>query len=132
MNIDIPQVMVASMNATHAEEVEIVRQLAAALEGDDDKALEEAANALAEHVEVHFTREEDNMRAHHFPPYPIHKSEHDRMRAIVRQLCDGWKSPEGRAALRRFVNEEFPEWLARHVSTLDTVTAQYLAMQGVE
>lgn len=132
MNIDIPQVMVPSMNATHAEEVEIVRQLAAALQTDDEAALEEAARAFAEHVEVHFTREEDNMRAHHFPPYPIHKSEHDRMRAIVRELCAGWRTPEGRAALARFVNEEFPAWLVQHVSTLDTVTAQYLAMQGVE
>jgi len=132
MHIDIPQVMVPSMNATHAEEVEILQQLAAALEAEDDAAIAAAADALAAHVEVHFSREEDNMRTHHFPPYPVHKGEHDRMRAIVREVCAGHGSPEGRETLKRFVNEEFPAWLNQHVSTLDTVTAQYLAMQGVE
>ena len=132
MNIEIPQVMVPSMNATHAEELEVLEALAAALDGDDDEALERAANAMVEHVEVHFSREEENMRACNFPPYPIHKGEHDRMRAIVREKCAGWNNPQGREALKRFVEEEFPQWLFEHVSTLDTVTAQFLHMHGVE
>ena len=132
MQIEIPQVMVPSMNATHAEEVEVLSELAAALAEGDEARIKAAANALAEHVEEHFSREEDLMRTHHFPPYPVHKAEHDRMRMIVREKCAGWTTEEGRAALRRFVEEEFPGWLAEHVSTLDTVTAHFLSMHGVE
>ena len=132
MNIEIPQVAVPSMNATHAEEVEVLRALAEALEGGSEEAIGEAARALAEHVEEHFSREEDLMRQHHFPPFPIHKAEHDRMRAIVAELCAGWRDEAGREALKRFVEADFPNWLAQHVSTLDTVTAQFLSMHGVE
>jgi len=132
MRIDIPQVMVPSMNATHAEEVEILRMLEAALDGTDDAAIAEAARAFADHVEVHFSREEELMRAHAFPPYPIHKGEHDRMRGIVRELCGNCDNDAGRAALLSFIRRDFPAWLGQHVSTLDTVTAQFLSMHGVE
>ncbi len=132
MHIEIPQVMVPSMNATHAEEVEIVQALEAALESGADAAIADAARAFADHVEVHFSREEELMRAHAFPPYPIHKGEHDRMRAIVGELCANCDNDAGRAALLTFVRKDFPAWLAQHVSTLDTVTAQFLSMHGVE
>ena len=132
MDIVLPQVAVASMNATHAEELAILEELAAALATPGDaERLERAVEAFREHVEHHFSREERLMEEYGFPPYPIHRSEHDRMRALVARLCDGWRTAEGRAALQRFVEREFPDWLTQHVETMDTVTAQFLAMHGV-
>ena len=130
--LDLPQVAVASMNATHAEEVALLRDLLSALDADDAARAAELATAFAVHVEEHFAREERLMEQYGFPPYPIHKSEHDRMRPVVAELCAGADSAEGRAALARFIREEFLPWLSSHVATMDTATAHFLSMQGVE
>ncbi len=134
MNISLPQVAVASMNATHEEELALLHALADLLAEPDaaPERLEEAVKAFRDHVEAHFSREEKLMETYGFPPYPIHRAEHDRMRHLVAELCDGWRTPEGRAALQRFVTQEFPDWLTQHVETMDFVTAQFLAMHGVE
>ena len=131
-NIDLPQVAVPSMNATHAEELALLRDLLAALDADDAARVMELATALAVHVEEHFAREERLMEQYGFPPYPLHKSEHDRIRPVVAEHCAGADSAEGRAALARFIREEFLPWLTSHVSTMDTATAHFLSMQGVE
>ena len=134
MDIHLPQVAVASMNATHEEELALLRELAALL-ADPDAApedLEKAIAAFRDHVETHFSREEKLMETYGFPPYPIHRAEHDRMRRLVTELCYGWRTEAGRAALQRFVTQEFPDWLTQHVETMDFVTAQFLAMHGVE
>ena len=120
------------MNATHTEEVALLRDLLSALDADDAARAMELATALAVHVEEHFAREERLMEQYGFPPYPIHKSEHDRMRALVAEHCAGADSAEGRAALARFIREELLPWLNSHVATMDTATAHFLAMQGVE
>ncbi len=134
MDFSLPQVAVASMNATHEEELSLLRTLADLLaDPDSDPArLEEAVTAFRDHVEAHFSGEEKLMETYGFPPYPIHRAEHDRMRRLVTELCDGWQTETGRAALQRFVTREFPDWLIQHVETMDFVTAQFLAMHGVE
>ncbi len=129
---DIPQVAVPSMNATHAEELDLLRNLLAALEADDAARAAELATAFAVHVEEHFSREERLMEQHGFPPYPIHKSEHDRMRPMVAELCADVDDAAGRAALAHFIREEFLPWLSSHVATMDMATAHFLSMHGVE
>ncbi len=130
--LDLPEVAVASMNATHAEEMEIIERLLAALAADDAPAVQEAAEDFARHVEEHFSREERLMEQHGFPPYPIHKGEHDYMRAEVAAVCAVVDMAEGRAKLKAFLEQEFLPWLVNHVSTMDMATAHFLAMHGVE
>ena len=131
-HFELPQVAVPSMNAVHAEELEVLAALEKALEDGETDAIAKAARAFLDHVEEHFSREERLMEQYGFPPYPIHRHEHELMRARVKDLCENCASDDGRQALLRFVREEFPAWLTQHVSTMDTVTAQFLAMQGVE
>ena len=131
-NIQVPQVAVPSMNATHAEELGLVEQLLTALDADDAAAAQAATEAFAAHVEEHFSREERLMEQYGFPPYPIHKAEHERMRSLVAAACANIAEAEGRAALARFLREEFLPWLENHVATMDMATAHFLAMQGVE
>ena len=131
-NIELPQVAVPSMNATHAEELALLRDLLSALDAGDTVRAAALATAFAGHVEEHFAREERLMEQHGFPPYPIHKSEHDRMRALVAEHCAGADNEDGRAALGHFIREEFLPWLSSHVATMDSATAHFLSMQGVE
>lgn len=130
--IQVPRVALASMNATHAEELDIIERLLAALKADDAAATQAAARDFLAHVEEHFSREERLMEQYGFPPYPIHKAEHERMRQQVARACAALDAPPGRAALLRFLREEFLPWLQGHVATMDTATAHFLAMQGAE
>ena len=129
---ELPEVAVASMNATHAEEMEILQRLLAALASDTAEAAAAAAEEFLRHVEAHFGREERLMEQYGFPPYPMHKGEHDQMRALVANACGDVGTAEGRARLRAFLERDFLPWLVNHVTTMDTVTAQFLAMHGVE
>ena len=132
LQVDYPQVAVESMNATHANEHRLLQELLAALNGDNEEALAAAVEAFSTHVHEHFAREEGLMQEYGFPPYPMHKGEHERLLAHLDEICANWQTPEGRAALKRFAEVEYPTWLSQHVSTMDMVTAQFLAMHGVE
>ncbi len=131
-SIQVPEVAVASMNATHAEELGLIERLLAALDDEDAEAARAMAEDLAAHVQEHFSREERLMEQYGFPPYPIHKAEHDRVRPLVAGACAAADDAKGRAALARFLREEFIPWLEHHVATMDMATAHFLAMQGVE
>lgn len=131
-DIQLPQVAVESMNATHAEELNLIAGLLRSLEQDDVPGVMQAATAFAVHVEEHFAREERLMEQYGFPPYPIHKHEHEQMRPLVAQACANVDTPQGREELRRFIEQQFLPWLENHVATMDTATAHFLAMQGVE
>ncbi len=131
-SLELPQVAVPSMNAVHMEELDVLSALEKALDSGNAEAIANAAQAFLDHVETHFSREEHLMEQYGFPPYPIHRHEHDLMRARVKDLCENCLNDTGREALLHFVRDEFPAWLTQHVSTMDMVTAQFLAMQGVE
>ena len=65
-----------------------------------------------------------------FPPYPVHRAEHERQLERVATVHSAWTSTRDVALLREFVQRELPEWMTNHILTMDTVTAQYLAASG--
>lgn len=128
----IPVVAVDIMNQVHAEEIVLLNELdgliTRRLEGEDvNEALGEKINDLLEHVEYHFTNEERMMRETGVPVYPIHKGEHDRVRADLNTVCADWKSEQGFARFTAYIRETIPPWFANHVATMDTVTAQMMS-----
>ncbi len=124
----LPQVAVASMNRTHDEELALVRRLAALLhDGASDDALDRALDAWLAHTEAHFERENRLMETHGFPPYPIHADEHARVLDELRRQRESWQESRDREALRRYVEETWPQWFLHHLATMDQVTAQFLS-----
>lgn len=84
---------------------------------------------LATHLREHLLHEEDLMRKHGFPPYPIHKHEHDR----VRQELDGIEkrlTAGNLQAARDYTRETLPDWFMAHRKTMDSATAGWIKMQG--
>lgn len=129
MTLQIPQLPVEFMNRDHAHAAEQLAAMTDALAGytADPASLAGLCQAFLEHNRAHFAREEAAMQAAGFPPYPVHKAEHDRVLAnlegIVQALARGL--PEAEAG--RLVTQALPHWLLQHVETMDRITAHWLA-----
>lgn len=125
----IPKVAFEEMNAVHAEEVEQLNAIAALLDANASEAeLAPLLEALFEHTRVHFANEERLMREVGFPPFEMHKSEHDRALNAFQLVMMEWRTKKDNGILREYICSETPQWLHQHIATMDTVTAQFIAM----
>lgn len=109
----------------HKETVELLAGLAAV----DDAAFPAAFAHFAQHLRDHLAREEDLMRQYGFPPFPIHKHEHDRVRleleGIEKRLAAG-----NLMLARGYATQAVPDWFINHKNTMDSATAAWIRSQG--
>jgi len=128
----LPLVAMEFMNEVHLEDVDIINQLfEEILEYEASPSLpnEEKLNTLYQewftHTINHFQGEEEMMQEKGFPPYPVHKSEHqyalDKMDTIFKE----WKESKDIQILKHYFIEELVPWLSNHIQTMDTVTAMF-------
>jgi hemerythrin len=131
----IPQVPLDFVNADHREEARLLNEVADAILAHRDartgpEPVVARFEALFEHTQAHFGREEQAMRDAGFPPYPVHRGEHER---VLEQLAT-----EGRAfaesgdvdRLWAYVSRDVPAWFIGHIQSMDLVTAQFVSMRG--
>jgi hemerythrin len=131
----IPQVALASMNQTHREEVELINRLgvllAAGAQGKADAAaITATVSAWVVHTREHFQRENELMKSHGFPAYPIHRGEHDRVLSLIDRLQQAWLDRQQCEPLIEFIFSQWPQWFDDHVNSMDRVTAQFLASRS--
>lgn len=125
----VPKVAFDEMNGVHAEEVEQLNRIEAMLDaGACEAELSEALEALFEHTRAHFANEERLMKEVGFPPYEMHKSEHDRALNEFQLVMMEWRNRKENDALRNYICSEVPQWLHQHIATMDTATANFIAM----
>ena len=133
LDIDaLPSVEMDFMNEVHQEDIEIINNLFEALlayEHAPDTVHAFKVSTLFEtwytHTISHFEGEELKMREMGFPPYMMHKGEHDRTLAHMKMLLDQWKQTHEVKPLKIYLIEELPHWLTSHILTMDTVTARF-------
>lgn len=123
---DYPLLATEFMNQEHAEFAIMVNQLEQGLQ--EGKRMEAAMEALVEHVKDHFAHEEQEMQAVGFPPYPVHKGEHDRVIALFEQQLSYYREALDNEPLLSFIQTDVPAWFEQHLNTMDMVTARFLAM----
>lgn len=130
----IPQVAMAFMNETHAEDVAIINDLHALIleyESEPNAKNKERLDAKYEewtlHTIEHFRVEEEKMLREGFPPYAMHKGEHENALAKMDANFRQWQNSGDIGALKGYIAEELPEWLSNHIATMDTVTAMFFA-----
>jgi len=129
---DLPRVALPEMNAVHEEEIDMLNEVLVLLPqagtyAEARHALDQRLQELLEHVHAHFAGEEERMRRHGFPVYPIHKGEHDRVYGELEQAINDWRREGDLPALRYHLYEVFPTWMFQHIASMDRVTAQFLA-----
>lgn len=126
--LDYPQVALDFMNHDHAEFIELREKLLTALaqpvKPDEIDAL---LAQLLDHTRTHFGEEERQMQEAQFPPYPMHKGEHDRVLADMEARVALWQQSRDAKALRNWLDAAVGDWFVNHVSMMDFVTARFIA-----
>jgi hemerythrin len=122
----LPMVAMSSMNDTHLEDIILFNRLSNVIAQRDIEATSQVLNELLEHTMEHFSGEEKMMLEKEFPPYSMHKSEHENALASMREEINFWNQKHDFNSIGHYANVTLPQWLIQHVSTLDTVTAQFL------
>lgn len=129
----VQHIAVDEMQHTHEEEISMLNEidaLATLYENDKTKheALEEKLDAYVQHVKDHFANEERLMRLYAFPPYPMHKAEHDRVLHELNDILIRWKQQGEIDAIISYLRQSV-DWIINHISTMDNMTAMYIAQQ---
>jgi len=116
-------------NAIIDQDHEEMVRLLALCDGADDLAFPAIFAELATHLREHLLHEEELMRQYGFPPYAIHKHEHDRVRleleGIEKRLAAG-----NLQLARGYAREVLPDWFMAHKNTMDSATAGWIKMRG--
>jgi hemerythrin len=130
---NLPMVAKDDMNDVHLEDVDIINdlyELVLAYEKDfseeNKQKIDEQYQEWFKHTIVHFANEEEMMREKSFPPYPVHKGEHDNALSTMDRVFLSWQSTGDIQVLKGYLEEELPTWLVHHIQTMDTVTAMFL------
>ncbi|WP_345986652.1 hemerythrin family protein [Sulfurimonas sp. HSL-1656] len=126
---ELPSVAFEEMNTVHAEEVEQLNRIETLLDtGAPETALSAALEALFFHTREHFANEEQLMREVGFPAYEMHKAEHDRALNEFQLVMMEWRNRKDDEIIRNYICVDTPLWLHQHIATMDTVTANFIAM----
>jgi hemerythrin len=128
----IPPVALSFMNDDHHLEACLLNDLAEALEHHRAGragvgTVLERLDALLDHTREHFAREEAAMEEAGFPPYPIHKAEHDRALAEMRAEGRAFQTTGDAQRLWTYVAEAVPAWFVQHIQSMDLVTSRFVS-----
>jgi len=119
------------MNHDHEEFIELINKIEVLL--NDESNGKEQINALLSelqtHTVEHFAREEEAMQQYGFPPYQIHKMEHERVLLGLQQQIEQFQKSTTNDVLKRYVCQDIPMWFENHLGTMDTATANFISMQ---
>jgi hemerythrin len=128
----IPQVALPFINADHREEGRLLNELFEAVEGHRHGKVQvetvlHRLDALLTHTQEHFGREEAAMQEARFPPFPVHKAEHDRVLEEMEAEEVHFRETGDTARLRSYVRDAIPAWFVSHIQSMDAVTAGFIA-----
>ena len=129
---DLPVVAMDFMNDVHEEDREIINELFELIltyENEATMTNKENINAKyqqwTQHTIEHFQGEEVKMQKLNFPPYPMHKGEHDQALEQMDAVFQQWNDSSDVKVLKTYFIEVMPQWLVQHIQTMDTVTASF-------
>jgi len=108
----------------HEEFIDLLNALDTATNADFPALFQQ----LYEHTEQHFERENQLMTQSAYPGIADHKAEHQRILGEFKQF----KSRVEKGLIvfgRAFVKDRLPQWLALHVTTMDTALVNHLNHQ---
>jgi hemerythrin len=124
-----PQVALDFMNRDHADFVALRGKLLELLSAQTPAAVvEKLLDELLAHTRHHFAEEEKAMQETCFPPYAMHKCEHDNVLADMSARIELWKQEHDTAVLQDWLDKTVGSWFVSHVGTMDMITAAYVEM----
>lgn len=129
----VPSVPLDFMDGDHRQEASLLNDLAdsvTALRSGEraEAAVRERFASLYTHTQEHFAREEAAMERAHFPAFPVHKAEHDR---VLQEMTEEGRHLSESGDVERlwtYVSSGVPAWFVQHIETMDLVTARFVSM----
>lgn len=136
VNLDaIPQVVLPFMNEDHREEARLLNDACDAASGHlagkvPVETVLHRLEALFQHTEEHFGRENEAMQKAAFPPYPVHRGEHDRVLEELESEEVHFRETGDTKRLLKYLSEAVPAWFTAHIESMDAITAQWVTARG--
>lgn len=127
--LSFPQVAVDFMNRDHEEFVALRGKLLDLIAAGSTDELDGLLDELHRHTVRHFADEEKAMQETGFPVYAVHKGEHDAVLADMAARIERWRHVRDIGALRDWLDAAVGDWFVGHVSSMDMVTAGFVAMK---
>lgn len=128
--LNYPQVALKFMNQDHAEFIALRDRLVVLLTTRaSNEQVDAALGDLLEHTRHHFGEEERLMHEVNFPPFSVHKGDHDAVIANMVARIGSWKNNRDAEDLRVWLDKDVGDWFVNHVSSMDFVTARFIAAQ---
>jgi hemerythrin len=124
---ELPLVALDFMNQDHEYAVGLVNDIEKENRLGNIREVERNLKLLHEHCVEHFSREEKEMREYSFPPYQVHKQEHDRVLMELDMVTKQLRSHRDLSKISGYLKNEFPTWFAQHLATMDRMTADFIA-----
>lgn len=122
--VGLPSVGLEPIDAEHAQVVELMNCVRAALEHTPE-CVQEHLCRLTDFLLSHFQREELLMREHSFFAFPLHKAEHLRVLEGLERARHQLERGDMENA-RDYLQKTLPEWFHNHILTMDRVTGRCL------
>jgi len=126
---ELPHLALDFMNQDHQLAAELVNDVEKHYELGNVSAVEKSLGLLQIHCKEHFSHEEREMRAYSFPPYQVHKQEHDRVLMELDMIIQQLSNHKNLTKVAGYLKNEFPTWFAQHLATMDLRTAQFISAQ---
>ena len=114
------------MDETHREFVELLNRFGAAGDADRLARLDE----FIAHTEAHFRQEEAWMERMEFPPLACHRTEHEGVLEIMREVRK--RIAGGEAHYGAVLAQAIAEWFPLHAGSMDTVLALFIRESGFD
>lgn len=127
---DITKVELDFMNSEHEDATHMLNSIESAYKSDDVDAVIHGLQALQAHSIDHFLHEEKEMKAHFYPPYQVHKQEHDRALMELDMLIQQLSDHRDLAKVVGYVMHSLPTWFVHHTATMDRMMAQFIAKES--
>ena len=121
---NIPSVGMDQVDSEHALQVQMLRDIEAALAESRRDRARELMTALQEFTEAHFATEQILMRLHSYPGYGEHEAQHgellEQFSVLEKGIATGAEAelPAASSAIR--------QWLTHHIGTADRAFVEYL------
>ncbi len=118
------------IDSQHKELIDKINKLLDSCETSKEKTVAvKTLDYLADYTEFHFGEEEKLQEEINYPGIAKHKEEHDKLRAVVKDLYNMLEEEEGPSnAFVEQVNINVIEWLYRHIKGFDRSVAEYKFM----
>jgi hemerythrin len=123
----LPLVENSTMNDIHYEEVDIINELAMMIESGKLDNITDQITKLIEHIQKHFSFEEDMMRSKSYPMYTVHQSDHNKVLSEIRYIFMDWRTAKDIERLKEYFEEELPDWLDQHIKAMDIPMAEFMS-----